>query len=230
MLEEYLELVYDLNNQKTIEELNIYHELLEVLKEVSNNFDPKNKTQIKKLYMRYLKASLKLNTNRPSFESDYNCTYENCYMYALGLNTPKIFSLMWEKFRIEVLSCNVGFTELEKRESLRDKDKLLERFYTDCENLEIDIFDSDINTPPEHGGYKIAIYMSKAYSLFLNGYDFHFVRQNYDESWSEKHGRDGDIILLDDIEHKWPYDLVKVIEVVKPVVKERVLFNRARTL
>ena len=61
-----------------------------------------------------------------------------------------------------------------------------------------------------HGGYKIA--------LFRSYYDFHFVRENSDSTWSHKKGYCNQIIRLE----KLPiildrdYDYVKTYEIVKP--------------
>lgn len=227
MLEQELKTIYDITDSSSAIEQEAYRELLRVLEVLSSNPELTDKLEIKKLYLRYLRASLRLSTNNPLYGDDISYPYENCYMYALGLKGHRLFSLLWQKFKIDVLSSNVGFTTNESRKSVRTKEKLLERLYTDCEELKIEVYDSDIDSEPRHGGFKVTVYMCKVFDQTLNGYDFHFIRQNSDGIWSEKFGRDGEIRRIGNIRDKFPYEIVKTVEIVKPVIREQ---NTPKTL
>lgn len=98
---------------------------------------------------------------------------------------------------------------------------LVDNFYKDCEALNIEVFDSDVNTNPSHGGYNILLFADEDIAF---DYDFHFLRLNSEGVLSEKDGYDGEIRRLNSISDvASKYELVKVLEVVKPVIRERKL-------
>ena len=97
---------------------------------------------------------------------------------------------------------------------------LLDYVYTDLDTLKIKAYDSGINIPLHHNGYKIAIFMENNKRS-----DYHFVRQNIDGSWSSKIGYEECIVRSDNpIDYlndniygiKTDYELVKTLELVKP--------------
>ena len=93
------------------------------------------------------------------------------------------------------------------------KEKYLYGLAKDFEELNIDSYEISSDLPNEHGGYKIAFYLS------FN--DFHFLRQNSDGSWSHKVGYLNRIDKFDTLPNivNGNYELIKVLEIVKPKVR-----------
>ena len=102
-------------------------------------------------------------------------------------------------------------------------EKILNLLAKDLKYLKIKAYPSTINSPCIHGGYKIAIFLE-----YARNYDYHFVRQNLDGSWSAKLGTedlvvqsDNPFAYLNDNIYKVPtyYKHIKTLELVKPRVK-----------
>ena len=169
-----------------------------------------NRDDIINLYIEYLKLCMILGTNNPSFEDDIG-KYDlntNCYCYALGITFPKIFYKKYMKYSIEPFCHNLGFAS--RHLFAATENEKLENFYRDLDVLNIKYYESGLNQDNFYGGYKIALYLSR--------YDFHFLRQNVDGSWSEKRGYAGNVIKRDMIEPKYgSYKLKRVLEIVKPI-------------
>lgn len=177
----------------------IYNELIKL-----DMYNPK----YFELYKDYLKLLIKLGTNSPVFNNDA-LIYKNgnCYSYALDLFNPKGISN--EKLE---LGLHIGYLS-NNISAYPDLNKYLYGLQKDLEILEIDSYGSCYDKENVHNGYKIAFFFSKN--------DFHFVRQNADNSWSHKIG------FLNKIENfeSLPltlnnYEYVKTLEIVKPVIKK----------
>ena len=146
----------------------------------------------------------------------------NCYTYALGLPSKKEFI---DKFislgQEELFPFNCGFTYTTKNYALPgNASSILQNFYHDCSILGIQVFDSEVDLPNYHGGYKVMLYLS-FYHSFCN--DFHFIRQNLkDGTWSDKIGYFGSMRKLEyPCSFNSNYKYVKTFEIVKPIIRER---------
>lgn len=196
--------------KKNRELLRIYESILKIHENLKNS-----QRDIQSSYLEYVKLAIKLGTNHPIFNGDYNNIVGNCYTYALDLyGAYEFFSSP---------DINVGFANGYNTE-FKDINELLERFYFDCEILGISVFNSSIERENTHGGYKIAIYFGKR--IKYGDVDFHFLRENSDGTWSERIGYDGVVRLYDglpkeSIEREFSYKLIKVVEIVKPIIRER---------
>ncbi|CDF10825.1 unknown [Mycoplasma sp. CAG:776] len=186
-------------------------------------YKAKTSLDVERLYLSFLKEEIRMGTNYLNYEKDRDLYYlGNCYTYALGLPSQKEFI---EKFIAlgddEVFPFNCGFTNTTKNYFLaQDAQGILKNFYDDCSILGIQIFDSEIDSPNYHNGYKIVLYLSFYHSVCN---DFHFIRQNLgDGTWSDKIGYFGPIRKL---EFPNPfsshYQYFKTFEIVKPVIRER---------
>lgn len=201
----------------TLEEIEKKRELLRVYERILKIHENLTKSQedIQSSYLEYIKLAIKLGTNRPTFNKNYNNIIGNCYTYALDLyGAYDYFSLP---------DIDVGFASGYNTE-VKDVNGLLERFYHDCEILGINVFNSSVESENTHGGYKIAIYFGKR--IKYGDVDFHFLRENSDGTWSERIGYDGVVELYDglpkeSIEREFSYKLIKVVEIVKPIIRER---------
>ena len=159
------------------------------------------------LYKMYLQLLVRLGTNKPEFEENQKkYTNGNCYSYALGLSNPEGVSNV-----IMQTGMNIGYVG-GSLVTANDPKKYLYGIQKDFETLEIDFYDSSLDSENKHNGYKIAFYVSST--------DFHFIRQNVDGSWSHKVGYLKIIEKLntpsDTIED---YKHIKTLEIVKPVIK-----------
>lgn len=200
-------------------------EILAIYKEVDKAQDMDT---LLALYTEYLKRVVCLSTNHPIFEENpVNFKYGNCYTYALGYPVPDIFKKqaeVIEKIEGQILNFEVGFiSALERKYDIRNNSPtmLLDNFYKDCDSLNLRVYESDLNSFPTHNGYNIFLYASK---YIKSNYDFHFLRFDSDYVLSEKDGYEGKIKRLNNIfEVSSCYSLVGVFEVVKPVIRERVL-------
>ena len=92
-------------------------------------------------------------------------------------------------------------------------EKYLYGLAKDFEELNIDSYETSVDLPNCHNGYKIAFYLS------FN--DFHFLRQNSDGSWSHKVGYLNRIDKLDTLPKtvNGNYELIRTLEIVKPKVR-----------
>lgn len=139
-----------------------------------------NSIDIYNLYIKYLKESIKLTTNKPSFKEDFTSyKHANCYAYALGIKSDKLANLLlnlYHKKEIEPFFYNSGFTmPLEERcKILPTKRNLIEELSfieKDFENLNIKAYETTIHSDNKHNGYKISFYKAND--------DFHFIRQKH---------------------------------------------------
>jgi len=190
----------------------LLHEILNIYKTLLLNANQLDANDINRLYIEYLKLSIRFGTNNPTYEKDlyaYNRT--NCYCYALGLKFPWIFYKLYLQRANEDFAHNIGF--ISYKNYSEDKKSILENLYSDLDVLKIQTYDADIESHPSHGGYKIAVYVAE-------DYDFHILRQNKDGIWSHKLGYTDYILKLPQPEPLNPeYELVKTLEIVKPTFK-----------
>lgn len=196
-----------------------YQDILAIFQEV-----PKadKLEELMELYVEYLKRWVYFSSNHPIFEENpEGFKYGNCYTYAMGYICPDIFREQ-AKAIYKRMIYDVGFAKKNNPYVANNSAVMLvDNFYKDCEALNIEVFDSDVNTNPSHGGYNILLFADEDIAF---DYDFHFLRLNSDGILSEKDGYDGEIRRLNslsDVASK--YELVKVLEVVKPVIRERKL-------
>ncbi len=208
------------------EPLTIYNDLFKLLESLkSTDFASSLDIwkRIRDLHIQYLKENITTSSNQLDFKSDKrNYEYANCYTYALCLKCTKELLGLYRQIKMGPLMFDVGFTKADQYRELHDEQELLERFYTDCEILGIDVFDSKLDNDIEHEGSKVAIYLENNPPNSISDYDVHFIRQNYDGTWSEKNGYYGKIRLVKDIKEIKRYHLVKTVEVVKPYVKSKI--------
>ena len=147
---------------------------------------------MKKEYLTYLKEALLLNENKPDFYRD-NFYYNvkdifNCYAYAMGFKLPKEYISKYNgKNRNrgeDTVKFKPGFTCKETRH-YNSSTELIEHFCLDCDSLELPIKKSNIYDKNRTDGYRVALYCNYICDEI---FDFHFVRQNKDLSWSHKTG------------------------------------------
>jgi len=191
----------------------ILFQILNIYKYLILNYNKLDENQITDLYIEYLKLFVQIGTNNPEYSKDFDKYFLcNCYCYALGFKYPTLFHHIYKHITDEDFGHNIGF--ISKKDYIKDINMILETLYSDLDILKISVYDSSINTHPKHGGYKISLFLENS------GEDFHFIRQNYDGSWSDKIGYTSTIRQLD---YPEPEDLnykhVKTIEIVKPVIK-----------
>lgn len=196
-----------------------YQDILAIFKQV-----PKadKLEELMELYVEYLKRWVYFSTNHPIFEENpEGFKYGNCYTYAMGYRCPDIFREQ-AKVICQPMDYDVGFWWINSVYLANDcATMLVDNFYKDCDALNIEVFDSDVNTNPSHGGYNIFLFADEDIAF---DYDFHFLRLNSEGVLSEKDGYDGEIRRLNSISDvASKYELVKVLEVVKPVIRERKL-------
>ncbi len=204
----------------------IFLELTSLLKNRELTKEIANK-EIRKLYREYLKLYVKLNRMIPEFDDGKFKGNVNCYFYALDLPLPYVFKGLFEKITGIPFCTNLGEISglefFDYKFSNPTSSDLLDYVYTDLDTLKIKAYDSAINMSPKNNGYKIAIFME-----VNKDYDYHFVRQNIDGSWSSKLGYKKCIVkmynpldyLNDNINHvRTSYEYIKTLELVKPSIK-----------
>lgn len=177
----------------------LYNEILKISMDSPKYFE---------LYKEYIKLLILISSNNPSFNDDVKKYINgNCYSYALDIFNPEGISNV-----ILQLGLNVGYLS---RNLVYNgtKEKYLYGLAKDFEELNIDSYEISSDLPNEHGGYKIAFYLS------FN--DFHFLRQNSDGSWSHKVGYLNRLDKFDTLPNivNGNYELIKVLEIVKPKVR-----------
>jgi len=192
------------------EELNVRLKILKLYKRLFT--EKLNANDIENIYIEYLKLSVLLGTNTPCFKENLGkYRHVNCYGYALGIDLPEYIYKKYNEVESDGIRHNLGFIS-GKDFPVTDRDKL-DNLLSDFEVLNIKWFETDIERPNEHGGYKIAFYCD-------DWRDFHLIRQNKDGSWSEKLGYTSEIIQT---EKPRPladyYKLVKILEIVKPTIR-----------
>ena len=181
--------------------------------------------EIKRLYREYLKLYVKICRMIPEYEEGRFKGNINCYFYALDLSLPYIFSESFTRITNFPLRTNIGEISALKyfRNNFEAPTDLLDYVYTDLDTLKIKVYDSGINIPLHHNGYKIALFIEDN-----KRHDYHFARQNSDGSWSSKLGYEELIVksdnplnyLNDNIYNiQTYYEYVKTLELVKPSIK-----------
>lgn len=204
----------------------IFHELDELLAREDLTKTLAN-SEIRRLYREYLKLYVRINRMIPEYDEGKFKGNINCYFYALDLTLPYVFKESFERITHHPFCTNLG--EISALKYFRDNFivptpcDLLDYIYTDLDTLKIKAYDSTINSPLKHNGYKIAIFMEDN-----KRHDYHFARQNIDGSWSSKIGYEELIVKSDNpfdflnenlfgIETNYEY--VKTLELVKPSIK-----------
>ena len=181
----------------------------------------KSSLEIEKLYLEFLKEEIKLGTNYPNYQDDFeDYHFGNCYTYALGLPSFKSFIEQFTHLVADdIFPFNIGFMVRAQCYENRELEKLLQNFDLDCDALGIQVYETHHLEQNTHGGYKIAFYVSYCRGT-IN--DFHFIRQNRDGIWSHKMGyfSDPQLTFFAPILENH-YEHVKTFEIVKPVILER---------
>lgn len=203
--------------------LNVYKGILDIFQELDR---AKDDEEVMALYAEYLKLQVQLSTNHPVFQAQSEgFNYGNCYTYALDLKCPDIFWNRCKKINyFDAMGFDVGLINAKKRVCIRNcsEEMLINSFYSDCDSLKIDVYDiSWLDFVPEHNGYIILMYKNERIDT---NYDYHFVRINSDGLLSHREGFNGDIFplrKLSDVNDR--YKFVKAFEIVKPVIRERIL-------
>lgn len=195
-----------------LEYLKTYKELISVYYRLISKIGSIGSAEVYELYREYLKLSVKLGTNQPFFdekEGKYNNC--NCYCYALGITAPDIFAKTFEYKEIDNFCHNIGFMTDEMHASTDLNDNLF-WLQKDLELLGIDYYECTMLGDTHHGGYKIA--------FFKAPFDFHFIRQNMDGSWSHKLGYNPIIEKVEMPQERVlrKYNYIKTLEIVKPVI------------
>lgn len=196
-----------------LEYLKVYRKIISIYKKMLTESKNMGSKEVYELYREFLKLSVKLSTNNPTFYESFNkYRNSNCYLYALGLTAPDIFAKTYEYKEIEKMYHNVGFMENEMHFST-DLNQNLYDIQRDFEILGIDSYEVNMESNNSHGGYKIAI--------FKASHDIHFVRQNRDGTWSHKMGYTDTIekVHMKECEVFKYYKHIKTLEIVKPVVR-----------
>lgn len=188
--------------------LKTYNDMLKLYLRLKSD-EKLSECEVLKIYREYLKLSMKISFNSPFFIEDKdNYKNGNCYCYAMGFNTPRIIGKKYFESCSRTLRHNVGF--ISGLPYYNDRKSIIRALESDLRCLNIEFYECEPDSKNIHGGYKIA--------LFRSYYDFHFVRENSDSTWSHKKGYCNQIIRLE----KLPiildrdYDYVKTYEIVKP--------------
>ena len=183
--------------------------------------------EIRRLYREYIKLYVKISRMIPDYDEGKFKGNINCYFYALDLSLPNVFSESFERITNLPFCTNLG--EISALKYFRENfivptpADLLDYVYTDLDTLKIKVYNSAINLPIRHNGYKIVIFMENNKRR-----DYHFVRQNSDGSWSSKIGYEELIVKSDNpfdylndnlFDIKTDYEYVKTLELVKPSIK-----------
>lgn len=193
-------------------EFDVRKEMDNIINFIKDNFSSISEEEVIELYRRYLYLESRISTNSPSFKGDkekYRCG--NCYYYALGFTTPDVFSDVYGRFKKKMMTHNIGFISGNTID-VSDPDDLMYGFEIDMGYLRIKCFDSEVDKPNQHNGYKV--------SLYRGFKDFHFTRQNSDGSWSHKLGYTSTIEKVEMLQERvlGRYDYVKTLEIAKPVI------------
>lgn len=192
------------------EELFIKLKILKLYKEL---FTKKlSAKDIENIYIEYLKLKVQLGDKIPRFnEKNDKYRHVNNFNYVLDIHFPECINNIYLKKAANSIRYSLGFISGEPF-AYTDQSKL-DNLVADLETLNINWFESTIEQPNEHGGYKIVLYSDGID-------DFYMLRQNTDASWSGKIYNTSKIIQL-----KKPepindfYKLVKTLEIVKPTIK-----------
>ena len=201
--------------------------ILEKIKKLSLNRDYRSELKIKMLYNEYLRLLVLIQREIPQFDDGLFSPGTTCYLYALDLDMPESISYIldedgYSKYHIELGNIG-GYIYPFNRQNIPKEEDILNYLAKDLKFLRIKAYPSHINLPCQHGGYKIAIFLEDA-----RHYDYHFVRQNEDGSWSSKLGcenlvvqSDNPLAYLNENIYKIPtyYKYVKTLEIVKPRIK-----------
>ena len=126
----------------------------------------------------------------------------NCYAYALQVNNISLEKL------------DPGFTiglTMKKREITAES--VLRNFFIDCENLNLSVSETTVDEEIDEKSYKIAIYV-------INGFTFHFIRQDSNGGWSQKGGWLNPITIVNEEDVLNKDRLYKLIGIFKISKKE----------
>lgn len=191
-------------------EFDVRKEMKSIINFIKDNLFSISEDEVIELYRRYLYLESRVSTNSPSFKDDKgNYRYGNCYCYALGFTTPDVFSDVYGRFKKKMMTHNIGFISGNTID-VSDPDDLMFGFEIDMGYLRIKCFDSEVDKPNMHNGYKV--------SLYRGFKDFHFTRQNIDGSWSHKVGYRPIITKCNPFDVS-DYDIIHTYEIVKPLVR-----------
>ena len=218
----YDEAKKELANIKT-EISNIIQKYYKIIKEkpITEEEEQEIKNEIRLIYNKYLKICSYTDVKTPKYNNGTWPYDNNCYYYALDLKKPKIFQDTYNEIFYELFSNQLGSIGNISLPRHFTEEDLLKALYADLDALGIQSYESSIDKKPEHGGYKIAVYIRDKSDYSRP--DFHFIRQNKDGSWSEKRGNDNTIYIVSDpynLENRPNYRYIKTIEIVKPKLQE----------
>ena len=141
-----------------------------------------------KVIKRHIK-DIKKASYPPVFESDkdfYSKSELNCYAYALQLKTD-VVSLR-KRCQSEYLYYMPGLLSKSNYNPNFISSHIVDYFLSDLDTFGIKHEETHEDAEIEENAYKIAVYKS-----LVANFDFHFMRQNVDGSWSEKAGKYGEV-------------------------------------
>lgn len=192
-----------MNYKETIKQLN---DIVMDIKKVRKSLE------LERLYLEYLKLSIKLNS-LPLFTEDLNC-----YAFALGFSYPPIISDKFYELTGYSFPFYIGFIGNKENVKTNDKQEMIENFLLDCEALDIAVYPSSMEDSLKHGGEKIAFYIEDEIEDGIR--DFHFMCQKDEETWLEKDGLYVPPSIISNPASKIDdYSLALVTEIVKPTLR-----------
>ena len=217
-----------MNYEEAKKELaNIKTELAKIIQKyykknrISEEDELELKNDIRLIYNKYLKICSYTDIKIPKYNEGKWPYDNNCYYYALDLKRPKIFQDTYNEIFYEFFSNQIGSIGNVSLPTYFTEQDLLKALDADLEALGIISYESSIDKKPEHGGYKIAIYIRD--KTDYSKPDYHFIRQNEDGTLSEKRGYNDSIYIVQDpynLEDRPEYRYIKAIEIVKPKLQE----------
>lgn len=175
-----------------------------------NNIPVEAKTKLFKILRQNIKDA-KFPPNYKSDFADFAGFGPNCLAYALQLKTDydKLQDLdpnMYYPYEVFFLSSK----------GVESETDLVEAFFLVCKLLNIKCSYSSIEEDLIDGEYKIAIMKSTYRKIFTDEYDYHFIRENDDKTWSQKFGIDGTTSLIEYPFTKcWGYKLLEIAKIKK---------------
>ena len=121
----------------------------------------------------------------------------NCYAYVLQINNISLEEL------------DPGFTigiTMKKKEITAES--VLKNFLIDCENLNLNVSKTTIDEEIGKDAYKIALFV-------INGFTFHFIRQDSNGAWSHKRGWLDPIAIINESDILKEDNLYKLVGIFK---------------
>lgn len=180
-------------------------------------FDKASQQYIKDLILKGLEFA----SYPPTFEQDlfFYQKYKdfNCYAYAMQFSTlVQAIDALHIGEVIDPYIYNVGCLSTRQiKPPQYTKRNIYSYFEGDCNYLGINYDATSIDSPALPDAYKVAIFTQyiKEYPF---GFDFHFIRQNADLSWSQIPCIDEKPELIDISKDLKDYEFIKCVRIRKP--------------